>query len=829
MKRKFSIITLIIFILLVGGLYLIYFRPFNNGFLKSSPSLTDTIKSNLFCKKAEALKGSKPDSAAFYYNKALHLVLPHSGKKEIDHLSGKYYIGLASLNYNLGNYAQTKHFDSLAVHQTKKYNDLDIEAQALNLEGMVYFNKGDYNNALLSYHLSEQKAQQAGSSRVLAKIWTNRAAINYLQGKLQIAVADFHRTLYYAIKSKDMELLSGTYMNLGLIYSNSGDLKNALINYSKSLLMYQKMHDNDDVQLCLQNIANLYLDRSDYAHAIETYLKALALSEQLNDKAAIARERNNLGEVYARLGEYEKAVTEYMKSAKIKEKLGDKEGLTSLYVGLGSLNYQYKNYDKAYSYYKKALETNESLKIIKGEATGYANMADVSAAKKQYNEAITLYLKSVDSFLKIDYISGLSDTYLSLANTYRDVEKYDLAQLYYDKCIAIKSKLNDKQGTTTVYYELANMNILQAKKQKNSNKYRTALTYALKAEKQSRELKAMPVLANTTSVLKQIYQGLGESSKALNYANEFITLNDSLFNQRQTQALAFAEAKWNSEKKQQEIDQLTRQKKLDQEIIAQKIHESRLQKLIIFAVIFILLLAITVAITTILYLRKRKDTQIQKQMMSMTKLRMQNAKNSLSPHFLFNVLNSVTRNANDPEQVKKKIQDISFLLRQTLENVDKTTISIEEELNLVRKFIELQRDRIPGRLKVNIDIDPDCNLKQPMPAMLIQIPVENSIKHGLMPLPEDAEKLLEIKVMKSNDFTTIEIADNGIGLNQKNVENKGTGTGLKVLMQTVRMLNAKNKNSISYQLTERVTDSGEKYGTLTKIKLPKVFDFEQLI
>ncbi len=827
MKRKFNIIVLVIFILLVSSLCLIFFRPFNNGFLKSTPPLTDTIKSNHFCKKAEALKGSKPDSATFYYNKALQLTLPHSGKKEIDHLSGKYYIGLASLNYNLGNYTQSKHFDSLAVHQTKKYNDLDIEAQALNLEGLVCFNKGDYNNALSYYNLSEQKAQQAGSVKVLAKIWTNRAAINYLQGKLKIAVSDFHKTLYYAIKSKDMELLSGTYMNLGLIYSNSGDLKNALISYNKSLLMYQKMHDNDDVQLCLQNIANLYLDRSDYARAIETYLKALTLSEQLNDKAAIARERNNLGEVYARLGEYEKAVTEYMKSAKIKEKLGDKEGLSSLYVGLGSLNYQYKNYDKAYSYYKNALEINESLKIIKGEAMGYANLADVSAAKKQYKEAIALYLKSIDNFLKIDYVSGLSDTYLSLANTYRDVEKYDLAQNYYDKCLAIKSKLNDKQGTSTVYYELASMNILQAKKQKDHTKYKTALTYALKAEKLGRELKAMPILANTTSVLKQIYQGLGESSKALNYANEFITLNDSLFNQRQAQALAFAEAKWNSEKKQQEINQLTRQKKLDREIIGQKNHESKLQKLIIFAVIFILLLSITVAITTILYLRKKKDTQIQKQMMSMTKLRMQNAKNTLSPHFLFNVLNSVTRIANNPEQVKKKIQDISFLLRQTLENVDKTTISIEEELNLVQNYIELQRDRIPGQFKVNIDIDTECNLKQNIPAMLIQIPVENSIKHGLMPLPETSDKLLEIKVLKSNAFTTIEIADNGVGLTQKDVESKGTGTGLKVLMQTIHMLNAKNKNPIRYQLTEGTSDTiGEKCGTLTQIKLPEVFDFE---
>lgn len=803
-----------------------FFHPFNNCFLKSASPLTDTISSNLFYKKAEILKGSKPDSSVFYYKKALQLTLSHSGKKEIDHLSGKYYIGLASLNSNLGNYTQSRHFDSLAVHQTRKYNDHDIEAQALNLEGLVYFNKGDYNNALLCYNLSEQKAQQAGSLKVLAKIWTNRAAINYLQGKLQIAVSDFHRTLYYAIKSKDMELLSGTYMNLGLIYSNSGDLKNALINYNKSLLMYQKMHDNDDVQLCLQNIANLYLDQSDYARAIETYLKALAISEQLNDKPAIARLHNNLGEVYARLGEYEKAVTEYMKSAKIKERLGDKEGLSSLYVGLGSLHYQYKNYDKAYSYYKKALEINESLKIIKGEATGYANLADVSAAKKQYKEAIALYLKSIDTFLKIDYVSGLSDTYLSLANTYRDAEKYDLAQLYYDKCIAIKSKLNDKQGTSTIYYELANMNSLQAKKQNNHTKYRTALNYALKADKLGRELKAMPVLANTTYILKQIYQGLGESSKALNYANEFITLNDSLFNQRQTQALAFAEARWNSEKKQQEIDQLTRQKKLDLEIIAQKNHESKLQKLIIFAIIFILLSAITVAVTTILYLRKRKDTQIQKQMMSMTKLRMQNAKNTLSPHFLFNVLNSVTQIANNPDQVKKKVQDISFLLRQTLENVDKTTISIEEELNLVQNFIELQKDRVPARFKVNIDIDPECNLKQNIPAMLIQIPVENSIKHGLMPLPEDAEKLLEIRILKSNTFTTIEITDNGVGLTQENTEIKGTGTGLKVLMQTIQMFNAKNKNQISYQLTERATVTGEKCGTLTQIKLPEVFDFE---
>ncbi len=84
--------------------------------------------------------------------------------------------------------------------------------------------------------------------------------------------------------------------------------------------------------------------------------------------------------------------------------------------------------------------------------------------------------------------------------------------------------------------------------------------------------------------------------------------------------------------------------------------------------------------------------------------------------------------------MREKLNKISFLLRKSLENIETTAIPLSEELEVGKAYIELQRERIPGQLDVNCAIENETDLQQSVPAMMIQIPVENAIKHGLLPL-----------------------------------------------------------------------------------------------
>ncbi len=818
-----------IFILTLGIVCILLYRNsmslMQNG--SSFLSASDTLTANRLYQKGEKLKGSKPDSAIYYYKSAIQSLSTKKPNRDITHLTGLYHIALASLHCNLGKYDQSRLYVKIAKKNASLFNDTDIDGQADNITGLLYYNQSDYPKALKYYLLAEQKAIQAGNRKLRAKIATNRAIINYLQGNFNNAILDFRKTLFFAKQLNDKELLAGTYMNLGLIYSNAGDYNNGIINYDRALKMYQQMNGTDGILLCLQNMANIYLNQGNYSKTIETHLQALAKSIEIDDRASIAKEHNNLGEIYTRLGDYEKAVNEYLRSIKIKEELGDKEGISMSYTGLGNINFQQKDYKKALFYFNKSLIISQDLNLISGIASGYGNLANIYTALNNYSKAEAFYLKSIETYLKTDFKSGLSDSYLSLANLYRDKTKYRQAEELYNKCISIKESLGDQEGLSSVYFEKSMLYQAIAFTQNKPEQLSLALLHAKKSDKLAHIVGALPAIANATFALKKIYQTIGDTKNALFYANEYIEINDSLFNQRKTEALTFAEARWSSQKKQATINQLINQRKLDNEIIQRKNHESQLQRMIIWAIIFILVLTITVAIITILYLRKRKDIQIQLQRKELSNLRMQNARNTLSPHFLFNVLGSISGIVNQPDMVKRKINSLSYLLRQTLENIDNTTISIEDELQLVKNFIDLQWSRIPGKFNTTYQIDEKSDPKQLIPAMLIQIPVENAIKHGLMPLPDEDEKTLMIKIEDKENETIISVIDNGVGLYSSGHKTRGTGTGLKVLLQTIHHLNSANKNHILFELTENTTDTGEENGTKARISIPKQFNFNK--
>jgi LytS/YehU family sensor histidine kinase len=105
--------------------------------------------------------------------------------------------------------------------------------------------------------------------------------------------------------------------------------------------------------------------------------------------------------------------------------------------------------------------------------------------------------------------------------------------------------------------------------------------------------------------------------------------------------------------------------------------------------------------------------------------------------------------------------------------------------------------------------------------MIIQIPVENAIKHGLMPLESD--KKLQIVVQQNGVGTMIRITDNGVGREKSKGKAAGTGTGLKLLLQTIQLLNELNPQQIEFGITDHQPN-----GTTVKVLIPNGIQFNQL-
>lgn len=155
-------------------------------------------------------------------------------------------------------------------------------------------------------------------------------------------------------------------------------------------------------------------------------------------------------------------------------------------------------------------------------------------------------------------------------------------------------------------------------------------------------------------------------------------------------------------------------------------------------------------------------------------MELNNLKNQLNPHFMFNALNSIRALIDeDPKLAEDSVTRFSSLLRNTLIAGKKELITLEEEMSVVKNYLALEQIRYEERLQCTIDI-PKANMHNKIPPFLIQTLVENGIKHGISKLPEGGnisidiiEKnmtTLSIKVMNDGFFDEKSIPETGIGL-----------------------------------------------------------------
>lgn len=169
-----------------------------------------------------------------------------------------------------------------------------------------------------------------------------------------------------------------------------------------------------------------------------------------------------------------------------------------------------------------------------------------------------------------------------------------------------------------------------------------------------------------------------------------------------------------------------------------------------------------------------KKTEIQNLRLEATskEIELNKLKSQLNPHFMFNSMNSIRALIDeDPQKAKVAVTQLSTILRNTLMMHKNKFISLEEELALVKDYLELEHIRFEERLRYTFDIDPQT-LSQNVPPMMIQTLVENGIKHGISKFPEGGD--IFIKTSRNNQTCNIQITNSG-QLNSANKTDSGFG------------------------------------------------------
>lgn len=156
---------------------------------------------------------------------------------------------------------------------------------------------------------------------------------------------------------------------------------------------------------------------------------------------------------------------------------------------------------------------------------------------------------------------------------------------------------------------------------------------------------------------------------------------------------------------------------------------------------------------------KRTEIQSLKLEANTKEIELNQLKSQLNPHFMFNSMNSIRALVDeDPRRAKIAITQLSNILRSTLMMHKNRFITLEEELGLVKDYLELEHIRYEERLSFSLDIDPSTLYLQ-IPPMMIQTLVENGIKHGISKYPEGGS--INISTKKNTEQVTIRIVNTG--------------------------------------------------------------------
>jgi class 3 adenylate cyclase/tetratricopeptide (TPR) repeat protein len=305
--------------------------------------------------------------------------------------------------------------------------------------------------------------------------------------------------------------------------------------------------------LALKNVGLGYYYQGKYLETLEYWNESLKIFEQLKDEIGVANLLNNIAAIYADQGDDAKGLEYALQSLKLSEKTGDKLRILSALNTIGSIYYNKKaTWDKALDYLLKALPLCEE--IGNNEAYGIIseNIGEIYFEKGDDAKALNYFEKSIkvlgNSANSPFAYNGIGKVYLKEGN-------FEQALNYHNKALAIAEKLNGKLHIVRSLYGIANVYI-------KKNDYSTALNYYTRATAIAEEINAATNLKDLYQEMAAAYSKTADYKKAFKYQSLYANIKDTLYKSETDKKLVSLQFDFDLQKKQGEINLLTKDKAL---------------------------------------------------------------------------------------------------------------------------------------------------------------------------------------------------------------------------------------------------------------------------
>ncbi|WP_232217142.1 tetratricopeptide repeat protein [Winogradskyella sp. J14-2] len=589
-----------------------------------------------------------------------------------------------------------------------------------------------------------------------------KADILSLKGIMASRTSHYHQSLVYFQKSlelfkdlNDRKGIASSYNSIGVNFLLQSKNIEALDNLKKAIAIYEGLGAQEQLVAGYLNIGNIYAKTGKYKEAISYYEKTLKLSKAINHEYGIPYTLNGLGHIYSEQGNHYKAMDYYHQSLLYKEKLSDTIGMSKTLNSLGNSYRSLGKLDKSLEYHKKSTQLAEVIGNKDLIAVNKGNIGHIYTEKKDYNKALEYINESLKLSREIGDLGQISNCLYSIGEINLLLKQPEKARKSFEKSTEI-SLQNDNQ------YSLAANYLGIAESYYDEKAYQKALSYTLKGKRIADDLNLLEAKSKVSEMLSSIYENLGNYEQSLKEHQNFKKLNDSLFNEENIKKMTELEYEY---KYKQQLDSLSiNELKLTKTVLTTSQDLEKTQRNLFLGIIGFLATAIILG-GIIFFLKLRHEKAKTLNAVIEQKL----LRSQMTPHFIFNslsVLQGMILNKEDKKSVFY-LSKFSKLLRITLENSRDKLVPLNQELEAVNNYLELQNLEASQSYDYTILVDQNIDeTLYKIPPMLIQPFIENAVEHAFEDRKDNRK--IDIQLKNIDDKLVCTITDNGIGIDTPN-------------------------------------------------------------
>lgn len=304
----------------------------------------------------------------------------------------------------------------------------------------------------------------------------------------------------------------------------------------------------------IKYIGNAYYMQKNPAEALEKWQEALVIFREIKDVVGVADLLGNIGTFYYNRGDNVKALDHYLQSLKIAEEIGYKKAMINALNNIGGIYFtKSATYDKALRYYQMALPLCKELADDNSLGAISVNVGNIYLRKNEDDSALLYFNQALRAYAESP--ANIAPVYNALGGLYAKQENFALAIYNYEEALRYARKT---EGKLNIVKALVGLGKVQLK----LKEYKKAIRYYKEAEALAIELDALADSEDIYEDLAIAYSHIPDYNNAFRYQTLFTRLKDSLYNVAFDEKVATLQFDFELEKKQGEINLLTKDKAL---------------------------------------------------------------------------------------------------------------------------------------------------------------------------------------------------------------------------------------------------------------------------